>query len=298
MSKRKKIDLNYNGVAIHLNPKSESISLTDMWKAAGSNPKNKPVQWFRQARGIELLLTFFPRQSSKEIMKSKPQAGEIDYRNKNSKWMAQVKESASELGLILTRSTAKSATKSERGSYAIPDLAIAYAEYLSPEFHAWALSAIEERIQEESDPELAYQRGRERSIKGWKRQGKSDDWIQDRINGIENYKQHTGVLKAHGVGFDGKRNGYAECADAINKEILGGRSKNVKANLGLGKSDKLRDHLNRLHLTALSFSEAMADNEIEANELYGNYQCIDACSKAGCRTAIAAQGSTKIIAIS
>jgi hypothetical protein len=55
MSKRQKIDLNYNGVAIHLNPKCELINLTDMWKAAGSNPIKKPVQWFRQARGIALV---------------------------------------------------------------------------------------------------------------------------------------------------------------------------------------------------------------------------------------------------
>ncbi len=230
-------------------------------------------------RGI-LLLTFC-QSESKPLLQAKPQPGQKEYRDENRKWMAEVKNLATKLGLIVTRSKAKSASQSEQGTYAVPNIAIAYAEYLSPEFHAWALTAIKERIEEEAIPELAYSRGRERAFKGWKRQGKSDDWIQDRINGIDNYKQHTAVLKAHGVGIEGRSNGYAKCADAINEEILGGRSKTIKASLGLNKrSDKLRDHLQRVQLTALSFAEAMADEDIETNNLHGNQQCTNACSTA------------------
>jgi hypothetical protein len=225
------------------------------------------------------------------LRKSKPKQGQKKYREKSREWTSQVKNLATRLGIITTK-----LGYTVGGTYAISDLAIAYAEYLSPEFHAWALTAIRERIEEEANPELAYSRGRERAVKGWKRQNKSDDWIQDRINGIDNYKQHTAVLKAHGVDFEGKRNGYADCADSINKEILGGRAKQVKACLGLNKkSDRLRDHLQRIHLTALSFAEAMADDDIETNELYGNSQCVDACSRAAYRVAIAAQGSTRIL---
>lgn len=298
MSKAERNGLNYKGFIIHINPTFKLISLTDMWKAAGSIANKKPVQWLRQAATAELLLTFC-KNESEPLLQTKPQPRQKEYRNENRKWMAQVKNLAIKLGLIVTRSKAKSATTLEQGTYAVPDLAIAYAEYLSPEFHAWALTTIKERIEEEASPELAYSRGRERAFKGWKRQGKPDDWIQDRINGIENYKHHTAVLQAHGVGFEGRRNGYAECADAINEQVLGDRSKKIKAYLGLNKtSDKLRDHLKRVHLTALSFAEAMADEDIETNNLHGNSHCIDACSKAASRVATAAQGSTRILSLS
>lgn len=292
MLKSQKIDLNYQGFTIHLNQEGKLVNLTDMWNAAGSNPSKKPVEWLRLSGTAELLLTFCKSQSD-SLLQNKPVPGQKGYVQKNRQWANQVKNLAIQLGLIATK-----LGYSVGGTYAIPNLAIAYAEYLSPEFHAWALTAIKERIEEDANPELAYQRGRERAVKGWKRQGKSDDWIQDRINGIENYKQHTAILKAHGVGIEGRRNGYANCADAINEQVLGGRSKNIKAYLGLGKkSDKLRDHLKRIHLTALSFAEAMADEDIETNDLLGNSQCIDACSKAAARVATAAQGSTLILCV-
>lgn len=268
-------NLNYKGFIIHLNQENSLVSLTDMWRAAGSELSKKPVQWLRQSGTADLLLTYCKSESDL-LRKSKPKQGQKKYREKSREWTSQVKNLATRLGIITTK-----LGYTVGGTYAISDLAIAYAEYLSPEFHAWALTAIRERIEEEANPELAYSRGRERAVKGWKRQNKSDDWIQDRINGIDNYKQHTAVLKAHGVGIEGRSNGYAKCADAINEEILGGRSKTIKASLGLNKrSDKLRDHLQRVQLTALSFAEAMADEDIETNNLHGNQQCTNACSTA------------------
>lgn len=94
---------------------------------------------------------------------------------------------------------------------------------------------------------------------------------------------------------NGKSNGFAECADAFNKEILGYRSKSAKSKLGIQKkSGRLRDCLTRKQLTALSFTEALADDEIEMNNLYGNTQCKSACVEASKRVNFAAQGTTSI----
>ncbi|WP_414515865.1 hypothetical protein [Nostoc sp. PCC 9305] len=49
-------------------------------------------------------------------------------------------------------------------------------------------------------------------------------------------------------------------------------------------------------MTALSFAEALADDEIELNDLQGNNPCRQACSQAAYRVVLAAQCSTRIVA--
>lgn len=244
----------YKDSPIQRDPKTGLVCLTDMWRAQGSPANKEPTQWIRLPQTQALVQVLSQNMGLSHIYKSR--------RGKSG------------------------------GTYAIPDLAIAYAEHLSSEFHAWALNAVKERIEEEANPELAYNRGRERAVKGWKRQGRSDDWIQDRVNGIENYKQHTAVLKAHGVRRDGRVNGYAICADAINQQVLGCSSKKGQTILGVKKG--LRDRLSRVQLTALSLAEALADNDIETNVLKGNYPCRDACSRAAAQVAQATNGVTRI----
>ncbi|WP_460202869.1 hypothetical protein [Scytonema sp. NUACC21] len=48
-------------------------------------------------------------------------------------------------------------------------------------------------------------------------------------------------------------------------------------------------------MTALSFAEALADDDIEINNLQGNKYCRQACSQAAYRVVLAAHGSTRII---
>ena len=289
--------IEYKGQIIHVNPQTHLVNLVDMWKAAGADINKKPVQWFRQAKTANLLLTLCKQHLDVPIaIRPKPSPKSPNYRNQLRDWMSEIKHLAVQCGLLMIKSSQRSDSKKESGTYAIPNVAIAYAEDLSPEFHAWALTAIKDRIEEEANPELAYLRGKERAVKGWKRQGKPDDWIQDRLNSIENYKQHTTILKQHGVVRNGRTNGYAACANAINRPILGADAKVLKSELGIAKkSGRLRDNLSRVQLTALSFAEAMADSDIETNELYGNHECIQACSQAASQVAQATQGKTKIL---
>ncbi|MBW4426874.1 MAG: KilA-N domain-containing protein [Nostoc desertorum CM1-VF14] len=282
MDKNKSKELQYEGHVVHRRASDGLVSLTDMWKATGEPPNKSPRDWKRLDKTQQLLenLAFTTGISPVRV---KTQRGKL----------SKVRYIISEiLGIIETVKNGR-----HPATYGTTELAIDYAQTLSVKFHRWTLTSLKERIEEEVNPELALSRGRARAIQGWKKQGKSDDWIQDRINGIQNYKQHTNVLAAHGVGWQGKRNGFAECADAINLEILGGRSKRLKVILGLTKkSARLRDSLNRKQLTALSFAEALADDEIEINDLQGNNPCRQACSQAAYRVVLAAQGSTRIVA--
>jgi hypothetical protein len=77
-------------------------SLTDMWKAAGSPPGKRPVDWLRQS-GTEELMQAFLSQSVNSHFASDPIR------------------------------TAKGGTNP--GTWAATDLAIAYAQFISAEFH-------------------------------------------------------------------------------------------------------------------------------------------------------------------
>lgn len=282
MAKNKNIELEYEGHLIHRRISDGLVNLTDMWKAVGKPMNKNPRDWKRLDKTQELFENLVLTTGKMPILIQSKRGKKI-----------KIRYIISEIpGIIETVKHGRHAA-----TYATSELAIDYAQTLSVKFHQWTLTALKERIEEESNPELAYNRGKDRAIKAWKNQGKSDDWIQDRINSIENYKQHTNVLAFHGVGWEGQRNGFAECADAINVEILGGRSKKLKEVLGLiKKSQRLRDSLNRKQLTALSFAEALADDEIEVNNLQGNNSCRQACSQAACKVVLAAQGSTRIVA--
>ena len=67
------------------------------------------------------------------------------------------------------------------------------------EFRQWAAKLVRERREEESNPELAYTRGRQRAISTWKKRGFSDEDIAERLKGIEARHHFTDTLKAHGV---------------------------------------------------------------------------------------------------
>ncbi|GAB1540439.1 hypothetical protein NUACC21_31080 [Scytonema sp. NUACC21] len=231
MVKNNQRELQYEGHLVHRRLHDGLVSLTDMWKAAGQPTNKSPRDWKRLHKTQELLESLaFGTGILPVRVKSN--------RGKHSKTHYIISEI---LGILETVKHGR-----HPATYATPELAIDYAQIISVKFHQWTLTALKERIEEEANSELAYKRGRARAIQGWKKQGKSDDWIQDRINCIENYKQHTSVLAAHSVGREGGRNGFAECADAINLEILGGRSKKLKAVLGLTKkSQRLRDNLTR-----------------------------------------------------
>lgn len=101
----------YNGEVI--NARDETLSLTDMWKASGADAARKPSEWLRQesaTRFIEFLA--------------------------ESRGIAEVGKS--HFGLVKV-----SKGGNNRGStFAHWQVAMAYAKYLSPEFHMWCNDVV------------------------------------------------------------------------------------------------------------------------------------------------------------
>lgn len=100
-------DLVYNGTAIH--QRDEMVSLTDMWRAQGGDPQQAPAKW----RELPATRTFVEHLRQivglSDVFQARP--------GRNG------------------------------GTYAHWQIALAYAKYLSPEFHMWGNSAIREKME-------------------------------------------------------------------------------------------------------------------------------------------------------
>ncbi len=156
------------------------------------------------------------------------------------------------------------------GTLAHYKLAIEYAGYLSVELRSLFLGWIKERIEEESNPELSVSRGRERAIAQWRRQGKSEDWIDTRLKGIEDRHSYTDSLKKHGVskGYE-----FAGCTNAIYEPILGGTAKEVKEKRNLPAKRSIRDGISRAELAALQLAEIVVSDRMDKEDSQGFKEC-------------------------
>lgn len=145
------------------------------------------------------------------------------------------------------------------------------------EFRKFAATVFRERREEESDGELAYNRGRQRAINVWKRQGKSDKEIAARIKGIEARNYFTDTLQAHGIrqGWE-----YAGITNALYLELLGDTAKGLKQSMGLSHHASLRDNFDMVKTMSLGLVEALATEDVESNDLQGFDPCKDATERA------------------
>jgi hypothetical protein len=217
------------------------FSLTDMWSAAGKpEGKHDPRRWSHKA-GSEFIGHIADNYNvpSGDIYKT---------------------------------------TKGRYGStYAHWQIALAYAKYLSPEFHAWANQVVKDRIEETENPELGITRSKDRAIGAWRKQGKNEKFIQARLAGMDTRRYFTDTLKDHGV----TSFGYGNCTNGIYTPILGGTAAEAREARGLPKGGNLRDSFSVLELTGTMFAEALASDTLERQNMQGNNSCISVCFSAG-----------------
>lgn len=160
-------DKSTNKVMAVINSDNDMVSLTDLWKAAGSPKGKNPNDWTRQDNTQQLIETSagILNTVSDRIIKSKKGKG--------------------------------------GGTYAHKQIALAYAKYLDPVLHIAVNEVFFQRIEEEKNPDLIV----DRYVKTYERKGKTPDWIAERFEGRLTRNEFTSCLKRHGVdGRDGYRN--------------------------------------------------------------------------------------------
>jgi DNA-damage-inducible protein D len=135
-------------------------------------------------------------------------------------------------------------------------------------FKLWLAKVGQERIAEIQDPSLGIDRAREL----WKKHGRSEKWIQQRMMGQETRNKLTDYWKEAGV-KEGEE--YAILTNIIHKEWSDLSVKDHKSLKQLAKTNNLRDHMNEAELifTALAelstrqIAENMETNGLEENKV-------------------------------
>lgn len=122
------------------------VDVTQMWRAAGS-PPNKEFKDWRRYVGASFVQDL---ANSLRVGKSH-----------------------------LIRSVSKRGDKGG-GTWAHWQIALAYAKYLSNDFHRFVNEAFREWVEERADPGLKARR----AVEGYERQGRDRVWIKERLDGI------------------------------------------------------------------------------------------------------------------
>jgi hypothetical protein len=114
-------------------------------------------------------------------------------------------------------------------------------------FKRWLAKIGHERLEEMSDPALAINRAREY----WKKHGRSEKWIQQRMMGQETRNKLTDYWKTHDI-KEGHE--YAVLTNIIHEEWSGLSVKDHKNLKGL-TNQNLRDHMSEAELIFTALAE-------------------------------------------
>jgi hypothetical protein len=128
----------------------DKINLTDMWKAQDGKTSQKPKHWLGQNDTINFL----------KSLAKKVEVAPSD--------------------LVKTRRGGKGGGG---GTFAHWQIALAYAKYLSPEFHIWCNEVVKLHIEYDANPEKGMSDYKQKCIDKWVEEGKSPEWIKKRLKG-------------------------------------------------------------------------------------------------------------------
>lgn len=129
-------------------------------------------------------------------------------------------------------------------------------------FKKWLAKVGKERLDEIEQPAKAIERGKGYYLA----QGRSTEWIQSRIAGIETRHTFTDKLKESGIkeGYE-----YAVLTNELYQSWSGFNAGEYREHKGLSKKSSLRDNMTPMELAATLFSETAASELIERSGAEG-----------------------------
>lgn len=137
----------------------------------------------------------------------------------------------------------------------------------------WLAKVGYERMQEMSDPALSLDRARET----WRRHGRSEKWITQRMTGQETRNKLTDYWVDHDI-KQGEE--FAILTNIIHQEWAGVSVKAHKAMKGL-ETQNLRDHMSEAELIFTALAELSTRQIAETDAATGMAENADAASKGG-----------------
>lgn len=236
MAKELAVILNHNGVEIVADP-DNLTSLTALWKAAGSDDAKTPSKFLRNAHAKEFLASLAENLKGQNCPLTKVRKG-----GRNS------------------------------GVWAHWQVAMAYAKWLSPEFHQAVNEGFRRWYEEEKNPGLKL----ERSVDKLLSRGVTAAWIKTRVDGIVSRKELCGTMADHNCRPVGKLNPYAEATRSITLAAVGKTPREFKSDNGLRRTASTRDHMTSRELMRIAFIESESAAVIRDRAADGNGECLGA----------------------
>jgi hypothetical protein len=238
------LNINFNGASFLLDvAEGKLMSLNTIYAAAGSPAGKEPWRWL-------------DTEGSKQFIDS----------------VCEILNLAKTVVLKVKRG------RRGGGTWAHWKIAVRYAAYLAPALDSAILDVFQERVQEEINPGKAVDRG----IEGYKKQGKSNDWIEQRVKSKTAWVSLTDELKDR----DTTNRVYSQCADSINVPIMGGTAKMVKKQQGLKPSANLRDYQDEVTLALLNVAQVLSKDKIVKEDRRGDKSCVTAYQDVATRVAV------------
>ncbi len=225
------------------------INLTQMWKASDSPVNGSPYEWKRYAGKvfIDKLAESLNTGESRVIRSGRGRGAE---------------------------------------TFAHWQIALAYAEYLSPAFHRFVHNVFRNHVEQEQRPVIRPNR----NVSRLKRLGRDDKWIEGRVNGIGSRHSLTDEIRDHNCRIDRNGNPYAIATAHMTVQVVGQAPSEIRKAKGLPKSALTRDYLEHHELVAISFAESQAAIAIRSENPEGNVECIEVCDRVGQFVKAAIQG--------
>lgn len=219
------------------------INITHLWKTAGAKYKKDPNTWKANA-------------SSKEYIAH-----------------IQAKLNTQNSGSLTAPVLTTKRGRTGGGTFAHPLVALAYAKFVSVALHAFVNETFFEAERERLDPNLKAAR----AIEGFRKQGKTEDWIAARLKSIQGRNLLTKLCEQRGVSGEG----FRHITNATYTGLFGGTASDIRRDRGLPEKANLRAHLETFELRATEFTEAMSAERIRKNSAYGEKRCSEECLAAG-----------------
>jgi hypothetical protein len=179
---------------------------------------------------------------------------------------------ASRLLNIVSGDIIKSKRGRTGGTFAHPQVALEYAQYLNPELAVAVNSLFFERVAEEKNPDLIV----DRAVRTYERRGYTPEHIAARLNGKATRQLFTATLKQHGVTGEG----YRHCTNATYYPLFGGGTDLIRQRYSIPAKGNVRDGLPLLQLRGIEFAELLSAESINKAGAYGNEACVNECNRA------------------
>jgi hypothetical protein len=129
----------------------------------------------------------------------------------------------------------------------------------------WLAQVGKERLDESVDPELGLFRQFERTIEQYRLQGRKDDWIEVRIQGIVTRKQFVEALVK--AVLDAPSTIFRDATEKLYKGLWERTTAQLRGELQITLKDNPRDHFGKYALTYTHLAESIAKDRLGDAEI-------------------------------